>query len=162
MEENMAKALVIYFSRTGHTAKMAEAIAEGITSSTVSVTMVPVEKANVDDLLEADAIVLGSPCYYGTMAAELKSFIDQSVKYHEKLSGKVGGAFSSAGMLGGGNETTVMSILNALLVHGMVVAGNSKIAHYGPVAISKPDEKALAQCVKYGERIGELTSMLTK
>jgi len=156
----MAKALVIYFSRSGHTKKMAEAIAEGIGASKVSVTLVDVSKARVDDLEGADAVVLGSPTYYGTMAAEMKAFVDASVKHHGKLAGKVGGAFSSSGMLGGGNETTVISVLEALLIHGMVAVGNAKIAHYGPVAVGAPDKHALDECVAYGKRVGELTLKL--
>ena len=54
----------------------------------------------MQDLLKADGIILGSPTYYGTMAAEMKAFIDRSVKYHGKLEGKIGGAFSSGGGLG--------------------------------------------------------------
>lgn len=157
----MPKALVIYHSRSGHTAKMAEAISEGISRAGVSVTLTEVGKIKVDDLKDADAIVIGSPCYYGSMAGELKSFIDQSVSLHGKLEGKVGGAFASSGMLGGGNETTVLSMVNALLVHGMVVPGNSKIGHYGPVAIGAPDEKALGECHAYGKKIGEITQKLS-
>lgn len=156
----MPKALVIYTSRTGHTAKMAAAIAEGIGQTQVSVTLVDVAKANVDDLAEADAIVMGSPCYYGSMAAQLKAFLDESVKYHGKLDGKVGGAFATSGMLGGGNETTTLSIVNALLVHGMVVPGNSRIGHFGPIAIGEPDAKAVEDCHAYGKKIGILTQKL--
>lgn len=156
----MPKALVIYHSKSGHTAKMAEAVAEGISGTKVSVTVIEVNRANVDDLIDADAIVLGSPCYYGSMAGELKSFLDRSVKLHGKLEGKLGGAFASSGMLGGGNETTVLSIVNALLVHGMIVPGNSRIGHYGPVAIGKPDETALSECHAYGKKIGEITGRL--
>lgn len=156
----MPKAMVIYYSKSGHTAKMAQALSEGISQTKVSVTLTEVDKAKVDDLLEADAIVVGSPCYYGSMAAPLKAFIDQSVSLHGKLEGKVGGAFASSGMLGGGNETTVLSMVDALLVHGMVVPGNSKIGHYGPVAIGAPDEKATDECHAYGRKIGEITQKL--
>ena len=156
----MAKAIVLYFSKSGHTKRMAEAIAEGIASTKVSVTATDVAKAKLDDLATADAIVLGSPTYYGTMAAEMKAFIDGSVKLHGKLAGKVGGAFSSSGILGGGNETTVIALLEALLIHGMVVLGNAKIAHYGPVAVGAPDKHALEECAAYGKRLGELTQKL--
>jgi len=156
----MTKALVIYFSKTGHTKRMAEAVSEGIASSKVSVTLNEVGSAKVDDLLAADAIVLGSPTYYGTMAAEMKAFIDSSVKLHGKLAGKVGGAFSSSGMLGGGSETTVMSLLEALLIHGMVVEGHARISHYGPVSIGAPDKRALDECVSYGKKLGELVLKL--
>jgi NAD(P)H dehydrogenase (quinone) len=158
----MPKALIIYFSKTGHTKKMAESIAEGVSKTNVSVTLVDVAKAKIDDLPDADAIILGSPTYYGSMAAEMKAFLDSSVKYHGKLAGKIGGAFSSSGMLGGGNETTVMSLIEALLIHGMVVAGNAKISHYGPVAVGSPDKQAIDECVTYGKRLGELTLKLAK
>ena len=158
--KGMAKALVVYFSNSGHTKRMAEAIAEGVGEAKVSVTVVEVAKAKAADLSGADAVILGSPTYYGTMAAEMKEFVDKSVSLHGKLAGKVGGAFSSSGMLGGGNETTVMSILEALLIHGMVVVGNAKIAHYGPVAVGAPDKTALDECKAYGRRIGELTLKL--
>lgn len=152
----MPKALIVYFSKSGHTKKMAEAIAKGIDATGVGVATTDVARASVDDLPGADAVILGSPTYYGTMAAEMKAFVDRSVKFHGKLAGKVGGAFSSSGMLGGGNETTIMSLLEALLIHGMIVAGNTKIAHYGPVAVGSPDARALDECRTYGRRIGEL------
>lgn len=52
---------------------------------------------------------------------------------HGKLVGKVGGVFTSSGMIGGGNETTIMSILQGLLIHGMIVQGVQEGNHYGPV-----------------------------
>ncbi|HPQ82110.1 MAG TPA: flavodoxin domain-containing protein [bacterium] len=157
----MPKALVVYFSKSGHTKRMAEEIAKGLEESEVSVTLADVEKANIEDLEGTDAVILGSPTYYGTMAAQMKGFLDKSVKLHGKLAGKIGGAFSSSGMLGGGNETTVLSLLEALLIHGMVVVGNAKIAHYGPVSVGTPDGQALKECLNYGKRIGELTLKLS-
>ena len=156
----MPKALVGYFTKSGHTKRMAEAIAEGLSEAKVSVTLQDITKANVDDLTHTDAVILGSPCYYGTMAAPMKEFLDASVKFHGKLQGKVGGAFCSSGMLGGGNETTILSILEALLIHGMVVQGNAKIGHYGTVAIGDPNQKNLEECVAYGRRLGELMEKL--
>jgi NAD(P)H dehydrogenase (quinone) len=158
----MAKAMIIYFSKTGHTRRMAEAVARGFESAKVSVTLTDVSKARVDDLPGADAIVLGTPCYYGTMAAEMKAFLDSSVKHHGKLAGKVGGAFCSSGMLGGGNETAVISLIEALMIHGMIVQGNAKIGHYGPVAVGEPDERATGECTAYGKALGELTQRLCR
>lgn len=156
----MPKAIIIYHSKSGHTKKMAEAIAEGIAETKVSVIVVDVNKAKVDDLLSSDAIVIGSPCYYGTMSGEIKSFIDSSVKFHGKLTGKVGGAFCSAGILGGGSETAVVDILRALLIHGMIVRGCEKISHYGPVAIGSPNDTSIKECKTYGKMLGELTIKL--
>lgn len=55
--------------------------------------------------------------------------------------------------IGGGNETTIMDILKALLIHGMIIRGDSSGDHYGPVSINAPDHRAEAQCRGYGNRI---------
>ena len=157
----MAKVLITYFSRSGNTEKMAEAVAAGARRvAGVEVDLRPVEEVSVDDLPKCDGIVMGSPVYYGTMAAELKTFIDQSVKYHGKLVGKVGGAFASSGAIGGGTETTVLDIVKALLIHGMIVQGDSSGSHYGPVAFGAPDAQSVKECEKLGRRVAELAGKL--
>lgn len=158
----MPTMLVSYFSKSGHTKKMAESIAKGAKESGCDVVLKDILKATTDDLMKADAIIIGSPTYYGGMAAEVKKLLDESVSNHGKLAGKIGGAFASSGMIGGGNETTILSILQALLIHGMVVLGNSDIGHYGPVAIGEPDLRATKECLKYGRRLGELAIRLEK
>ncbi len=153
----MADILVTYFSKTGHTASMAECIAKAAGEvEGVNVQVRPVAEVTPDDLLDFDGIVMGSPVYYGTMAAPLKALIDASVKHHGKLEGKVGGAFSSSGVIGGGNETTLMDIIACLLVHGMVVKGVSKGPHYGPTCQGAPDEEAQKRCAEYGRDVAEL------
>ena len=157
----MAKVLVVYHSRSGNTQRMAEAVVEGASSvKDADVTLKKVDDATPEDMLSADAIIMGSPVYYGTMAAELKKLIYVSVKHHGKLEGKVGGAFATAGVMGGGLETTVTDILHALLVHGMIVQGTSKGPHYGPVAVGAPDEKAKGHCRDLGKRVAELAVKL--
>ena len=103
----MPKVLIIYYSRTGNTKAMAEAVKEGVKSEGLDVRCKEVKDVSVKELLQYEGIVIGSPTYYGTMAGEIKLLLDESIKYHRKLAGKVGGAFSSSGILGGGNETTV-------------------------------------------------------
>jgi NAD(P)H dehydrogenase (quinone) len=156
----MVRMLVSYYSRSGHTKAMAEEIARGARDAGAQVDLLNVEQVDVKGLKEYDAIILGSPTYYGTMAAPVKELIDQSVKLHGKLAGRVGGAFASSGMRAGGNETTVLDILKALLIHGMVVIGTSGEDHYGPVAIKAPDEKAIKSCNAYGRKLAELTQRL--
>ena len=151
------KILICYYSRTGNTQKMAEAIAQGVTSEDVSHDVKEVSAVKIDELLTYDTLIFGSPTYYGVMAAEMKKLIDDSVKYHGKLTGKIGGAFSSSGMIGGGGETTILSILQAFMVHGMIVVGDAVLQHYGPLAINAPDEEVRAMCVKYGQKIAVLT-----
>ena len=77
-----------------------------------------------------------------------------------KLEGKVGAGFASSGMLGGGNETTVLSILEALLIHGMIVQGDTGGGHYGPVAIGAPDERGTEECRKLGQKVARLVKKL--
>jgi len=156
----MAKLLIVYYSRTGNTKAMAELIAEGAQSAGADVSMKTVAETKVADLLAADAIVMGSPTYYGTMAAELKKLLDESVSRHGKLDGKVGGAFTSSANIGGGNETTVLDILKAMLIHGMVVKGDPQGDHYGPVAIGAPDKRSSDHCKRYGQRVTELAARL--
>jgi NAD(P)H dehydrogenase (quinone) len=156
------KVLVVYYSRSGNTEKMARAVAAGVEETGVPVELKPVSQAKAEDLLEADGIILGSPTYYGTLAAEMKALIDSSVRYHGKLEGKVGGAFTSSGGIGTGNETTILSLLQALLVHGMIVQGAASGDHYGAVAVRAPDEKALEQCRQLGARVARLVKTLQR
>jgi NAD(P)H dehydrogenase (quinone) len=157
----MARLLIIYYSQSGNTASMAELIAEGAGHiSGVEVEVKSVEEAYVDDLLEADCVVLGSPTYYGGPAAQIKEFIDQSIVHHGKLAGKVAGAFSSSGGPGGGNETTVMDLLKALLIHGMICIGDFRGDHYGPIAVGAPDDRSAQECTRWGQSLAELTLRL--
>jgi NAD(P)H dehydrogenase (quinone) len=150
------KILVGYYSRTGNTKKMAEAIARGVRDKDVTCDVKDISQVTVDDLLTYDGLIFGSPTYYGVMAAEMKKLLDDSVKHHGKLAGKVGGAFSSCAMIGGGGETTILSILQAFLVHGMIVTGDSVLQHYGPLAVGAPDEEVHEMCLKYGSKIAIL------
>jgi len=152
----MAEALVIYYSRTGNTKKMAQAIGQGLQKEDISVAVKDVSDVKVDELLKADAIIIGSPTYYGTMAAEIKKLLDESVKFHGKLDGKIGAAFASSANIGGGNETTILDILCAMLIHGMIIQGDPQGDHYGPVAIGVPDERTLNECLRLSERIARL------
>ncbi len=156
----MPKVLVIYFTRTGNTKAMAEIVAEAAEKEGAQVTLRDVEETKPDELLDYDAIIAGSPTYYGGMAGKMKDFFDFSVAHHGKLAGKVGGAFSSSANIGGGNETTVLSILLAMLIHGMIVEGTADGDHYGPVSVDAPDDRAKAQCQALGRRVTSLAKRL--
>ncbi|MFA5356487.1 MAG: flavodoxin domain-containing protein [Candidatus Omnitrophota bacterium] len=156
----MVKGLVIYYSRSGNTKKMAESVAEGIKSEGMEAVIKEVKDVKAAELLEYDAIAIGSPTYYGTMAAEIKKLLDDSVKFHGKLDGKVGAAFSSSANIGGGNETTVLDILNAMLIHGMIIHGDPQGDHYGAVAIDAPDTRSKKECVRMGSRMAKLVKRL--
>ena len=137
----MKKVLVVYYSRSGNTEKMAKIIAEELSKNTVVVDLKKVEEVNVDSLPEYDGYIIGSPNYFGTMAAEIKKFIDESVKYYRKIEGKLVAAFTSTGMIGGGGETVCLDILKAFLIHGCLCLGFTRLGHYGPVSIGKPDDR---------------------
>lgn len=156
----MPKVLIIYYSRTGNTKAMATAVEEGVKSEGLDIQLKDVKDVSPRELLEYEGIIIGSPTYYGTMAGQIKLLLDESVEYHGKLAGKVGGAFSSSGILGGGNETTVLDILKALLIHGMIIQGSPMGPHYGPVAIGKPDTSNRNQCVNLGKSVAQLVKRL--
>jgi NAD(P)H dehydrogenase (quinone) len=157
----MAKVLVSYFSKSGNTRAMAECVKEGLDSlGDVNAELKKAQDTTIDDLRSSDGIIIGSPTYFGVMATEVKNLLDKSIQCYGKLVGKVGGAFSSSGLIGGGNETTIMSILQGLLIHGMIIQGVQKGNHYGPVSVGAPNEEARDECMQYGKMIGKLVKRL--
>ncbi len=148
--------LIIYDSRTGNTEEMAKAIAEGIKDMKVEIKRV--EKASLKDLERADAIIFGSPTHFGCMTSKMKEFIEKSNDIWGKLDKKIGAAFTSSGDISGGNETTLMSLIRAMLIHGMLVT--SPKGRYGVVVIGKPDDEELKKCKKLGERVTKLVEKL--
>ena len=147
----MPKILVLFYSRTGNTASIAEAIAEGARSVRFS----EVELRRIDDLAppamihanpawtesrvrlantyqtlgspqelgDYDALILGSPTRFGVMAAELKSVLDQvgGLWKHGALVNKVGAAFTTVSTPHGGHETTLWSIMTPMANLGMIL-----------------------------------------
>lgn len=141
----MTKVLVLYYSSYGHLETMANAVAEGVRSAGAEVAVkrvpetVPEEIAKgahfkldqaapiatVDELPEYDAIIFGAPTRFGTVASQMRSFIDQTggLWFTGKLIGKVGSIFTSSATQHGGQESTILGFLPTLLHHGMVVVG---------------------------------------
>jgi NAD(P)H dehydrogenase (quinone) len=141
----MTKVLVLYYSSYGHIERMAEAEADGARAagSRVDVKRVPelvpravaeasrykldqlAPIAQVDDLLDYDAVIFGAPTRYGAMAAQMKSFIDKtgSLWAKDKLVGKVGSVFTATASQHGGQETTIVSFHVVLMHLGFVVIG---------------------------------------
>ncbi len=105
---------------------------------------------------------MGSPTYFGQMSGRLKHLIDDSIQAHTKLAGKVGAAFTSSGGTATGAETTLLSILQAMLVHGMIIQGNSEDQHYGVAAQGKPKPTDLKACEELGARVVMLISQLKR
>ena len=156
----MARVLICYYSRTGNIEKMARIIADVIEKEGLKVDLKKVDDTSIDDLPNYDCMIFGSPTYYGSMAWPIKKLLDESVKFHGKFKGKIGGAFSSSANVGGGNETTILYMLNALLIHGMIIQGDPIGDHYGPVSIGSPDQRASKCCEQYAKNLVSLVKKL--
>ena len=154
------KIIVIFYSRSGTTKKMAEIICEELKNNNCDVNLYDVSEIKPEQLLEYDGIIIGSPTYYGTLSCQIKELLDKTVTFHGKLDGKIGGAFSSAANIGGGNETTILSILEAMLIHGMTIQGDPKGDHYGPVAVNSVDQRCEDNCRRFAQRFISLVERL--
>lgn len=141
----MARILVLYYSSYGHIETMAGAVAEGARAAGAEVDMKRVPElvpaavatashfkleqaapvASVDELVNYDAIIIGTPTRFGNMTAQMKSFLDQTgaLWFNGKLIGKVGSVFTSSATQHGGQESTILSTHTVLLHHGMVIVG---------------------------------------
>jgi NAD(P)H dehydrogenase (quinone) len=139
---------------------MADMIASGIQQAGVEAVVKDICETSAEKMLDYEGIVIGSPTYYGAPAYQVKQFLDESVVYHGRLAGKVGGAFASSANIAGGNETTILALINAFLVHGMIVTGLATGDHYGPVAINSPDTRCKQICTEYGAKLGNLVKTL--
>ncbi len=159
----MVRVLIVYDSRSGNTEKAAFLVAEGVKKfKNVDCVVKRVDDVSLDDLLSADGIVIGSPTYYGGMSSKIKALIDKSVEIHGKLEGKVGAAFTTSGGTATGAETTLLSIVQALLIHGMIIKGNPEDKHYGLAIVGAPEsEEDKELCRKFGFAIANLTSKIS-
>ncbi|MBI2779294.1 MAG: NAD(P)H:quinone oxidoreductase [Gammaproteobacteria bacterium] len=141
----MADILVLYYSRYGAVAQMAQFIARGVeevpgmqarlrTVPMVSTVCEAVEDTipsdgppyvTLDDLRECAGLALGSPTRFGNMAAALKYFLDgtSSLWLSGALIGKPAAVFTSTSSLHGGQESTLLSMMLPLLHHGMIMMG---------------------------------------
>lgn len=157
--------LILYFSRSGNTKKLAEAIADGVKSvSGVEALVKDTVSVTKDDFLDSEGIIAGSPVYFGSMAAELKGVFDRFVTIRQKMGNKIGAAFATSGDQSGGKETTMLSIIEALLIYGMIIVGDPLDAtgHYGVSCTGAPDEKIQAHAAKLGKRVATLALALRK
>ncbi len=158
------KVLILYYSKGGNTRKLAEAIAQGVSQvDGVEAALRHTRDVTKDDFLTADGLVVGSPVYFGTMAAQLKQVLDDFVSVRKRMENKVGAAFSTSGDASGGKETTMMSIIQALLIYGLIIVGDpmSATGHYGTACVGAPDTSALENGRKLGGRVAELVKRLT-
>jgi len=111
---------LIYHSRSGHTEKLAHAIAEHLGKLPLAVKVSRWDDAEPQELLRHDVIILGSPTYFGNMSAELKGFVDRSISVYRQLTGKRGAVFTTAGSAGD-LEKCLTCLGFALEIHGIEV-----------------------------------------
>ncbi len=156
------KVLVLYFSKGGNTAKLAKNIAKGVEAGGAEAVIKTTADVSTDDFLSAAGVIAGSPVYFGIMAAELKRIFDEFVSTRRKMENKVGAAFATGGHHTGGKETTMMSIIQCMLIYGMIIAGDPMDAsgHYGVGCVGAPDDTAAGDGFKLGKRVAELCSKL--
>ena len=195
----MSEILVLYYSRHGATEEMAQLVARGVEKvaamsallrtvpevSTVceaTHNSIPEQGApyvSTYDLEKCSGLVLGSPTRFGNMAAPMKYFIDSTSAnwMGGHLCGKPAGLFTSVSSLHGGHESTLLSMMNPLLHHGMLIVGTPYSepellstttggTPYGPSHLAgkesnlpiSQDEKNL--CIALGQRVAAIAKKL--
>jgi len=155
----MPKGLVVYDSKTDNTEKMAIAISQGMERGELEVKTKRAEDTSLDELIGADAIVFGTPTYYATISNNMKALIDKTVDIYPKLQDKVGAAFTSYD--GTGAELALLSLIQTMFVQKMVVIGHQS-GNLGAISLGKPDDKCIAECRVFGERIADFTKAIAK
>ena len=164
MDNFVCKVLVMYYSKTGNTKKLAIEVARGVQEvEDVECMLKPVSEVTKDDFISSDGVIVGSPVYFGTMAAEVKEVLDRFVVVRRKMEDKIGAAFTTSGDQSGGKETTLLSIIQALLIYGMIIIGDPLDAtgHYGVSCVGSPDEETKVNAAKLGKRVALLVKKLT-
>ena len=163
--------LIVYDSQTESLRILAQYVAEGAQSvDGAEVLLQLVKETRLEQLLEADAIILGSPNWHG-MTAELKELIDETGLYWEegRLAGKVGAAFTTGWSHSGGTEFTLLSILHTLLAHGMIIVGlpwsrrmASSSSYYGASSLGLPKPNDQEQARALGRRVAEVATAMVR
>jgi len=161
--------LVLFDSKTGNVAQMAELVAEGARSiAETEVRVRTLDEATPEDVRWCDGLAVGSPTNMGLLSWKMKRFWDETMGPHwMEVDGKIACAFSSAGGWGGGMELTCQSLLTVLMNFGFLVfgvtdyAGKKMTLHYGAVAAKAPREPEIQDsCRLLGRRLAEWTALL--
>ena len=143
------KVLILCYSRSGNTKKMAKAIAEVMKSSAINVTLEDAGKFDISLFPNYDGIILGSPTYFSNMAWQVKKVIDESIVHYRggKLKGKVAGIFTSAGTSSNGKDCLKMLEVALGFHHGMkVIEGILRVD-------GESDKEVERRCEEYGKRL---------
>ncbi|MFW5725744.1 MAG: flavodoxin family protein [Bacteroidota bacterium] len=159
--------LVTYYSKTGNTEQMAQAVARGAEKvEGINVVLKRIENTTAKDLLDAGAIVVGSPVYNANVAPVVQEFISNWPFEGSPLKDKLGAAFVTAGGISAGEEVTMLNILTSMLIFNMIVMGGDDwTAPFGASGISGeppfPGEQPIDDVfTQKGEKLGERIARL--
>jgi len=164
----MNRILVLYDSKTGNVARMAQLVAEGAARvSETEVRIRSVDEAKAEDVVWCDGLAVGSPTNMGLLSWKMKRFWDETMfDQWMEVDGKIACAFSSAGGWGGGMELACQAILTVLMNFGFLVFGvtdyasRARTLHYGAVVAKEPrSEDDTAACRLLGQRLAEWTAV---
>ena len=164
--------LIAYYSQSGNTQAMAQAVEEGAKSvAGVRVLMLSIDQVSTKELLEADAILVGSPVYNANVAPAVQEFINAWPFEGRPLKNKLGAAFVTGGGMSIGEELVQLNLLHSMLIHGMLVLGGAETeAAFGASAITgelpfqtgKVEEQFLVKGRGLGKRVAEMAVSLKK
>ena len=164
--------LVAYYSESGHTEKLAQAIGKGAASvKGVQVAVKKVAAVKDDEILQADGILVGTPVQWANAAAGAKQFLDRvgDVLWKAKTNGdgKTAGAFCTGGGIAMGKDLARMSIIAAFLTMRFVIVGGVDDSGFGTMGteattgpIRPGSDKEVEEANRYGERFAQLTLKL--
>ena len=162
--------LVTYYSKTAHTQSLAQEVAKGASSIPgVQVVLKRIDQTTTKDLLDADAIILGSPVYNANLAPEVVQFMSTWPFEGNPLKDKIGAAFVTAGGISAGEELAQVNILQSMLVFGMVlVGGDDWTSAFGASAITNEsifktgqlDKIFLQKGFNLGKRVATMTQKI--
>ena len=162
--------LITYYSKTAHTQSLAEEVAKGASSIPgVQVVLKRIDQTTTKDLLNADAIILGSPVYNANLAPEVVQFMSTWPFEGNPLKDKIGAAFVTAGGISAGEELAQVNILQSMLVFGMVVLGGddwtsafgaSAITNEGVFKTENLDKLFLQKGFSLGKRVAKIAKKM--
>lgn len=152
------KVAIVFHSKTGNTEKMAEFVLKGcVAVPGIEAKLMSIDDLDDDYIVEARAVIFGSPTYEGSCSWQIKKYLDTQPR---GLAGKLAGVFVSQNWPGGGGASFAeMTIIAALLVHGMIVfsggiSSGTPYLHFGAVSEKAPEADIYRQrCAKLGTNI---------
>jgi NAD(P)H dehydrogenase (quinone) len=158
--------LITYHSESGKTETMAQAIAKGVEQvNGVAYILKPVQEVLEEEVLNASAIILGSPVYNANMAPQMQEFINSWSLEGMPLKNKIGAVFVTGGGFSIGEEAVMFSLIRAMMIHGMIIVGGEEVeAAFGASAITGEGDFAgkevqeifLKKAEGLGRRVGEI------